>query len=161
MTKGTTALLDLVTFLVADVHPDETRKLASLIREKGGKGAAGIRPDWVMTPGFKERLGQLSDLWQSTEIGADELAGILVGASHAYHLSSSQGRTIHRVGMDGAVYRTGGYQADRTGVDPTHRRSEQTNLHHQFRCIQTQNHRHSIGQGHRARSGCLHLAGVQ
>ena len=78
-------LLKAVTAIVADTHPSKIDQLASLIRENGEEGEAMMPQGWAMTLRSKERLADLFDSWRLMGIGAVELSGMLVGASHAYH----------------------------------------------------------------------------
>lgn len=83
-------LLDAVTVLVADTHPSKIGKLASLIRESDEKSTMMIPRGWGMTSSSKDRLTDLFNSWRSTQMSADELAGMLVGASHAYHQAKAE-----------------------------------------------------------------------
>lgn len=85
MTGTIDKLLEAVTAIVADTHPEKIRQLASCIRESEEMSAMKEGHGWAMTPRSQERLTGLFDSWRLTEINADELAGMLIGASHAYN----------------------------------------------------------------------------
>ena len=78
-------LLEAVTAIVADTHPSKIDQLASDIRKAGEKEKAMMLHGWATTLHSKELLADFFGSWRSTKIGVEEIVGILVGASYAYH----------------------------------------------------------------------------
>ena len=43
-----------------------------------------------MTPGGRQRVKAVTDAWKCNDISGEELAGMLLGASHAYHAATAE-----------------------------------------------------------------------
>lgn len=78
------ALNQAVRDFVARVPTEQVEAVAERLR-----GASGIREPWaiesvVSTPAARSRLKTLLDAWQTSDVSGDYLAGLLVGAAHAW-----------------------------------------------------------------------------
>lgn len=78
-------LLEAITELIADSPPEKIRHLANEVRQLSGPDDAGKLDNWALTWAARGRLRDVVARWRVFEIPAPELAGLLVGASHAYH----------------------------------------------------------------------------
>lgn len=78
------ALNQAVRDFVARVPTEQVEAVAERLR-----GASGVRKPWaiesvVSTPGARSRLKALLDTWHKSHVSGDYLAGLLVGAAHAW-----------------------------------------------------------------------------
>ncbi len=88
MSDGRERLMDVVIMLVEGMHPSRVERLASLVRDTDVEKGR-VPPDWIgVVPEEEGRL--LLDRWRATDVGPDELAGMFIGASHAYHAGRSE-----------------------------------------------------------------------
>ena len=78
-------LLAAITDLVSNTPPNKIPRLAQRIRELAGPNATVDMTSWAQTPVTKGRLERLVESWRSSDISSEELAGMLIGASYAYH----------------------------------------------------------------------------
>jgi phosphatidylserine/phosphatidylglycerophosphate/cardiolipin synthase-like enzyme len=78
-------LLQTITELVANTPPDRIRQLAGKIRSLSEPAEATKLTDWALTSAVRPRVEALFNAWADSGIPATELAGMLIGASHAYH----------------------------------------------------------------------------
>jgi len=85
MDEGLEILLKAIDAIVVDTHPDKIRQFANLIRENGERGMVVMPSGWSSTPTTNEQLADLFDAWEPKDVSNDELAGMLIGASHAHH----------------------------------------------------------------------------
>lgn len=83
-------LFDAITDLVSNTSPDKIPQLAESLRSFGGAHAFGDLQKWAQTVAAKKYLDQLIDCWEKHELPSLELAGMLLGASHAYHAAKSE-----------------------------------------------------------------------
>jgi len=83
-------LLDLVVTLVSLVSPEKVQAIASRIRSKDQNMAARALANVVGTPLASSMVDQLIDAWRATDVSVDELALMLLAASHALTHSASQ-----------------------------------------------------------------------
>ncbi|GIV03548.1 MAG: phospholipase [Fimbriimonadales bacterium] len=84
------ALNQAVRDFVARVPTEQVEAVAERLR-----GASGIREPWaiesvVSTPAARSRLKALLDTWQTSDVSGDYLAGLLVGAAHAWREARTQ-----------------------------------------------------------------------
>ena len=84
------ALLDAVVELVTHTPPDKARQLAEAIGKLSAKSQATSLTSWAPNPSAKTRLVKLIVAWQAHDIPALELAGIVIGASAAYHSAKAE-----------------------------------------------------------------------
>lgn len=77
-------LLDVIAALVSLVSPEKVQAIAASIRLTDVSNATLTLPSLVGTPRAGTVIEQLACAWQSTEIGSDELASMLLAASHVY-----------------------------------------------------------------------------
>ena len=83
MTDRRSQLKEVVTRLAGQMHPSRIDRIASVIRGTT-TGRKDVPHEWTDILSMKEgRL--LFDRWRATTVTAEELAGMLIGASHAYH----------------------------------------------------------------------------
>jgi cardiolipin synthase len=78
-------LLTAIIDLVSNSPPDKTEQLAASVRRLPGKQQAPSLMTWAVIPGAKDRLAKLVAAWETEDIPPMELAGMLCGASAAYH----------------------------------------------------------------------------
>jgi len=45
---------------------------------------------WALTPGGWQRVKTLTDAWKLSDISGAELAGMVLGASHAHHNATAE-----------------------------------------------------------------------
>lgn len=82
-------LLEAIIELVSDSPPDKTGQLADAIKRLSGAKHAGSLAGWATNPRAKDRLAKLLAAWQG-DIPPVELAGMLAGASAAYHRAKGE-----------------------------------------------------------------------
>lgn len=82
-------LLEAIIELVSDSPPDKTEQLAESIRKLSGAQNAASLTNWATNPRAKARLAKLVAAWRG-EIPPVELAGMLAGASAAYHQAKGE-----------------------------------------------------------------------
>lgn len=80
--------MDAVIMLVEGMHPSHVERLATLIRSMDA-GEGMVPHGWGgIVPRDRGRI--LLDRWRATDVTAEELAGMFIGASHAYHEGRSE-----------------------------------------------------------------------
>ena len=77
------ALLDAVVDLVALISPAKVRTIASALRGLANRGAAPSPNTLADTPGARAAVGRVFAVWGQVEVGGDEVAGMLLGASES------------------------------------------------------------------------------
>lgn len=80
-------LLAALTDIAANAPPETVRTLAAQIR---GGASIGTISAWAAGPGLGARVQLLISVWQATEVPANELAGMLVGASAAFTKANAE-----------------------------------------------------------------------
>ncbi len=90
MSKGLEALLAAVTSIAAHTYPDRTQQLARRIRRVVDIGSAKELAGWGTAAPSQARLRELLARWKAAGVSAEGLAGMLVGASHAYHTAKAE-----------------------------------------------------------------------
>lgn len=83
-------LLDAVTALVSLVSPEKVQAIAARIRLTEANRATSTLPSLVGTPVASSVVEQLATEWQNTKVGSDELASMLLAASHVYTKAASE-----------------------------------------------------------------------
>jgi cardiolipin synthase A/B len=86
-------LLDAIAALVSLVSPEKVQAIAARVRGVDVKKAATALPNVVGTPAARAVLEQLAVAWQNTTLGSDELASMLLAASHVYSKVTSEQTT--------------------------------------------------------------------
>lgn len=86
-------LLDAIAVLVALVSPEKVQTVASRVRRTDANKAAIALQGVVGTPVASAVVEQLAAAWQSTKVGSDELASMLLVASHVYTRTVSEQST--------------------------------------------------------------------
>ena len=87
-------LLDVIAALVSLVSPEKVQAVATRIRRTEASKAAIILPSVVGTPVASAVIEQLVSVWQkNTSVGSDELASMLIAASHVYTKATSEQST--------------------------------------------------------------------
>lgn len=86
-------LLDAIAALVSLVSPEKVQAVASRVRRTDASKAASTLPSLVGTPVANTVVWQLVAAWQNTEVGSDELASMLLAASHVYTKAASEQST--------------------------------------------------------------------
>ena len=86
-------LLDAIAALVSLVSPEKVQAIAARVRRTDASKAASTLPSMVGTPVASTVLEQLATAWQNTEVGSDELASMLLAASHVYTKAASEQST--------------------------------------------------------------------
>lgn len=86
-------LLDAIAALVSLVSPEKVQAIAARVRRTDASKAASTLPSVVGTPVASTVVEQLAAAWQNTEVGSDELASMLLAASHVYTKAASEQST--------------------------------------------------------------------
>lgn len=86
-------LLDAIAALVTLVSPEKLQAIAVRIRSTDSNKAASMLSSVVGTPVASTVVEQLVVAWQNTEVGAGELALMLLAASHVFTKSTAQQST--------------------------------------------------------------------
>lgn len=81
-------LMDAVISIVRSMHPSRVERLASLVRSMNAGGRMALHGWDGVLPKDQERI--LLDRWRATDVTVEELAGMFIGASHAYHEGRSE-----------------------------------------------------------------------
>jgi cardiolipin synthase len=87
------ALLDAIAALVSLVSPEKVQAIAARVRRTEASKASSMLPSAVGTPVASNVVEQLAAAWQDTKIGSDELASMLLAASHVYTKAASEQST--------------------------------------------------------------------
>jgi len=82
-------LLDAVASVVCLISPEKVQAIASRIRRTEDSKAAAALSGVVGTPAAAGIVDQLMDAWRSTTVSADELASMLLAASHVFIKSAA------------------------------------------------------------------------
>lgn len=75
-------LLDAIATVVCLVSPEKSQSIAMRLRQTESHKAASVLLGIVGTPAASKVIKQLVKAWQSTSVTADELASMLLAASH-------------------------------------------------------------------------------
>lgn len=86
-------LLDAIAALVSLVSPEKVQAVAARVRRTEASKAATALPSVLGTPVANTVVEQLAAAWQNTEVGSDELASMLLAASHVYTKAASEQST--------------------------------------------------------------------
>ena len=86
-------LLDAVAALVALVSPEKVQALAARVCQTDAMKAGTALPSVLGTPVASAVVEQLARAWLKTKIGSDELASMLIAASHVYAKAASEQST--------------------------------------------------------------------
>lgn len=83
-------LLDAITDLVANSPPAKVEQLAKMIQKSSAGQLTTSVAGWASAPAARTRLDRLVDAIGAVDVPAPELAGMLIGASYAYHKAKSE-----------------------------------------------------------------------
>ena len=86
-------LLDAIAALVSLVPPEKVKAVAARVRRTDASKAVMALQAVVGTPVASTVVEQLAAAWQNTKVGSDELASMLLAASHAYTKVASEQST--------------------------------------------------------------------
>lgn len=86
-------LLDAIAALVSLVPPEKVKAVAASVRRTDASKAATSLQAVVGTPVASSVVEQLAAAWQNTKVGSDELASMLIAASHVYAKAASEQST--------------------------------------------------------------------
>lgn len=86
-------LLDAIAALVSLISPEKVQAIAARVRRTEARKAASTLQSVVGTPVASTVVEQLVTAWQNTEVGSDELASMLLAASHVYTKAASEQST--------------------------------------------------------------------
>lgn len=86
-------LLDAIAALVSQVSPEKVQAVATRVRRTDASKAATELPSVVGTPVASTVVEQLAVAWQKTKVGSEELASMLLAASHVYTKAVSEQST--------------------------------------------------------------------
>ena len=86
-------LLAAISDLVSNTPPERIMQLADTVRELSEEASSAKMNAWAVTPSARTRLDRLTALWDASGIPSGELAGMLLGASHAYRQATSESET--------------------------------------------------------------------
>lgn len=83
-------LLDAVAAVVCLVSPEKIQTIANRIRQTDARNAIGFLSGLVGTPNAAGVIDKLVEAWGATSVGAEELASMLLAASHMFSKMASQ-----------------------------------------------------------------------
>jgi cardiolipin synthase A/B len=83
-------LLDAIAAVVCLISPEKVKSIAAGIRKTEPTKAAHVLINLVGTPTAATVIEVLTNEWQVTQVGADELASMLLAASHVFTKTSSE-----------------------------------------------------------------------
>lgn len=86
-------LLAAISDLVSNTPPERVAQLADTVRDLSGPPSSTKLTTWAVTPVARARLDRLTASWDSSVIPSGELAGMLLGANHAYRQAVSESNT--------------------------------------------------------------------
>ena len=86
-------LLDAVAAVVCLVSPEKVQAIASRIRRTEPNKATAALAGVVGTPAASGMVDQLIDAWRATTVSADQLASMLLAASHVFTKAASEQST--------------------------------------------------------------------
>lgn len=86
-------LLDAIAAVVCLVSPEKIQAIAARVRRTDASKAATALPSVVGTPAASAVIEQLVDAWRSATVSADELASMLLAASHVFTKASNEQST--------------------------------------------------------------------
>ena len=86
-------LLDAVAAVVCLVSPEKVQAIASRVRRTESQKASAALIGIVGTPVASGVVDQLVEAWQATTVSADELASMLLAASHVFIKASAEQST--------------------------------------------------------------------
>lgn len=86
-------LLEAIAALVSLVSPEKVQAVAARVRRTEASKAATALPSVVGTPVASSVVEQLAAAWKNTKVGSDELASMLLAASHVYTKAASEQST--------------------------------------------------------------------
>ena len=86
-------LLHAISALVSLVSPEKVQAIAARVRRTEASKATWTLPSVVSTPVAGVVVGQLATAWQNTKVGSNELASMLLAASHVYTKAASEQST--------------------------------------------------------------------
>lgn len=86
-------LLDAIAALVSLVSPEKVQAVAARVRRTEASKSATALPSVVGTPVASTVVEQLAAAWKKTKVGSDELASMLLAASHVYSKAASEQST--------------------------------------------------------------------
>ena len=86
-------LLDAIAALVSLLSPEKVQAVAARVRRIDASKAATTLQYVVGTPMASSVVEQLAAAWQNTKVGSDELASMLIVASHVYAKAASEQTT--------------------------------------------------------------------
>ncbi len=83
-------LLQAINALISNSPPNKVEQLVEIIKQASSPTDTIKFNRWATAPGARSRLNTLLSLWKQEDIPSAELAGMLLGASHAYHFAQSE-----------------------------------------------------------------------
>lgn len=86
-------LFAAISDLISNTPPERVAQLAQIVRGLDGPASSAMLSSWALTPGAKTRLDRLITFWEPSDVPPAELAGMLLGASHAYRQAISESDT--------------------------------------------------------------------
>lgn len=86
-------LLDAIATLVSLVSPEKVQAIAPRVRQTDASNARFTLTSILGTPAASSVVQQIAVAWQKTQVSSDELASMLLAASHVYNKSTSEQST--------------------------------------------------------------------
>lgn len=86
-------LLDAIAALVSLISLEKVQAIAARVRRTQASKAAAVLSSVVGTPVASTVVEQLAAAWKNTKVGSDELASMLLAASHVYTKAASEQST--------------------------------------------------------------------
>ena len=93
MTCDMEKLLDVIAAVVCLISPEKVQAIARRVRRTDASKASGTLSGMVGTPVASTVVEQLAVAWKNTTVGSDELASMLLAASHVYTKAASEQST--------------------------------------------------------------------
>lgn len=83
-------LLESITKLVSKNKPNRVDSLSGLIRKCKDSEDISILSGWANSSQTRQQLNEMVEIWKSSSISSVELAGMIMGANHAYHSAKKE-----------------------------------------------------------------------
>lgn len=87
MKNSVDKLLDAVSRLVKETHPSQIARLASCIDRAGSRNSIKSCVESLPANRSRQLFKELLDAWETETVTSEVVAGMLLGASHAYDFS--------------------------------------------------------------------------
>jgi cardiolipin synthase A/B len=83
-------LISVIIRMVASTPCEKIIQLGQIVRNLEGSSDTTRLNSWAKTPLLKQQLNNLVECWRLTKVSPDEITGMIVGASYAYHQAKTE-----------------------------------------------------------------------